>query len=200
MSDGVVRREIVVGVLMKSGVDVSVDDGGYYTISRKTVATGDGRTEVIFLPAELHRNLLHRLQYRFNVPIEHFYHPDMVGVDAGKFDPASIAAPDGTWCWVLASYQELVSQKPMLMDPFPAKADAGARHGWLDSEDWDDDVRVLAWCPISAPPDWRAVVLPVSLKHVSSSDDVLELEYTQVFSGPLASDAYRRWALKQKSC
>jgi hypothetical protein len=68
--DGSVARDVVVLVLQKYGVSLK-SESGLVTLFR------DGIPEAYRFPEHIPRKMLHRLHVRFNVPIEHFYHPEM---------------------------------------------------------------------------------------------------------------------------
>ncbi len=74
MAEGNVQSEIVINVLRAHGVDVSRRRG---TIDMWIFAKGK-IVEVHKLDCYISRRILHHLQYKFNIPIHHFYNPHMI--------------------------------------------------------------------------------------------------------------------------
>lgn len=72
MHDGCVTRESVITVLRASAVSLAVDG---FTIT----LVKDGKPEVYVLPEHVPRRLLQRISNKYDIRIEYFFHPAMLG-------------------------------------------------------------------------------------------------------------------------
>jgi hypothetical protein len=74
MKEGDVNRETVIRVLCAHGVDVSLlkDTEEMWVIAKGNII------EVQPLKPNVSRRMLHHFQYKFEVPIAHFYNPHMI--------------------------------------------------------------------------------------------------------------------------
>lgn len=70
--DDGVSRDVVLAVLTASGVGVSIGDDG------KSILALDEVLEAQFLPPVVARHLVGRLAKKFGIPINHFWHPEMI--------------------------------------------------------------------------------------------------------------------------
>jgi hypothetical protein len=74
MAEGYVKREIVIDVLRAHGVDVSLREG----TTDMWVLAKDKIIEVHQLNCYVSRKVLHHFQYKFSIPIHHFYNPHII--------------------------------------------------------------------------------------------------------------------------
>ncbi len=68
---GAVKRSIVLDVLKKHNVFVAAKSNEF------TLNKGD-IVEVYRFPDPLHRRMIHRLSRKFDIPIHHFYHQELI--------------------------------------------------------------------------------------------------------------------------
>ena len=73
---GSVKAEVVVEVLRAHDVDVSTDSTSE---NEQTVMIDGDVVEVQEFPSTVNRRMVNRLAHKFNVPIHHFYHPELSG-------------------------------------------------------------------------------------------------------------------------
>ena len=76
---GAVARSIVIRALQHNGVSV-VQLNDFFTLIK-----GD-MVEVVPLADPVHKRMLQNLQRKFGIPIEHFYHPELLTQISSRFE------------------------------------------------------------------------------------------------------------------
>lgn len=89
-ADASVKLTVVLTVLAAHGVEISIDAG---SPAKSTVLIKGEIVEAYTFPAAVHRRMLHRLVRRFDIPIHHFYRPELATAAATK---PPTAAPSAT--------------------------------------------------------------------------------------------------------
>ena len=73
---GEVLRDTVVHVLERHGVGVEIS---HLNGRAEAIPARNGVVVAYVLPGRVGRRMLHTLKRKFDIPIHHFYHPEMIG-------------------------------------------------------------------------------------------------------------------------
>ena len=72
--NGVVSREVIIAVLRAHGVDITSQS---FNGDEHTTMMKGSIVEVQVFPPTVNRHMVGRLARKFNVPVHHFYHPEV---------------------------------------------------------------------------------------------------------------------------